>query len=126
MPKFKSVLAGLAISTAMSGGVIGLGALTTASSANATASAATDAGVVAGWGGGCHRRCGGWGGWGGGGWGGWGRRHHRGGHVKVHIHLHNSNTNNVRGDSDADAHARNFNFDREDERERALAERAVQ
>ncbi|WP_433350520.1 hypothetical protein ACQP25_40770 [Microtetraspora malaysiensis] len=64
MPKFKSVIAGLAISTAMTGGAVALGATTTATTANAAV-------VQAGWGGG------------GGGWGrghrnrNWNRNHNR-------------------------------------------------
>ncbi|MGI5492406.1 hypothetical protein [Microtetraspora malaysiensis] len=64
MPKFKTVIAGLAISTAMTGGAVALGATTTATTANAAV-------VQAGWGGG------------GGGWGrghrnrNWNRNHNR-------------------------------------------------
>ncbi|SDI76411.1 hypothetical protein SAMN05421869_10746 [Nonomuraea jiangxiensis] len=83
MPKLKSVIAGLAISTAMAGGVVGLGAATTATSASA-AQISTGTSVLTG--GGCHRRrCG----WGGGGWGGH-RRHHN----RIHIHIFNHNLNN--------------------------------
>ena len=90
MPKFKSVIAGLVISTGMSGGLISLGALTTATSASATTASASTSASTFSWG--CGRRCGGWGGW-----GGWGRRNHgRSGRVKVHIHLHNNNQNTVR------------------------------
>ncbi|MCC5579868.1 hypothetical protein IMZ11_30020 [Microtetraspora sp. AC03309] len=65
MPKLKSVIAGLAISTAMTGGAVALGAATTTTAANA--------GVIqVGCGGGCG------GGWGGcGGWGRGGRNHNR-------------------------------------------------
>ncbi|MEU1391372.1 MULTISPECIES: hypothetical protein [unclassified Nonomuraea] len=100
MPKLKSIFAGLAVSTAMGGGLVGLGAATTATSADA----ATSAGVVTStsFQAGCFRRsrCGGWG-WGNnwGGWGGgWGwRRHHnnRVGKVKVTIHNRNFNRNRV-------------------------------
>ncbi|MEU5868747.1 MULTISPECIES: hypothetical protein [unclassified Nonomuraea] len=62
MPKFKSVIAGLAMSTALSGGMIALGAATTATSAeaatNVTAAATTT--TLSG----CFRRS-----WCGGGWG---------------------------------------------------------
>ncbi|RSN08646.1 hypothetical protein DMB42_21885 [Nonomuraea sp. WAC 01424] len=62
MPKFKSVIAGLAMSTALSGGAIALGAATTATSAeaatNVTAAATTT--TLSG----CFRRS-----WCGGGWG---------------------------------------------------------
>ncbi|NUP83162.1 MAG: hypothetical protein HOV96_37090 [Nonomuraea sp.] len=97
------------MSTALTGGVVSVGAAT-ATSANAAtnvssaATAATLAGCFRetrcgrGWGGrswghrwgGCHRRCG-WGGWGGRGWG-W-RRHQGFPKVKVVIHNSNHNTN---------------------------------
>ncbi|GAA1288921.1 hypothetical protein Psi02_18240 [Planotetraspora silvatica] len=61
MPKYKNVIAGLAISTALTGGAVALGAATTTTTASAT--------TVSSWGGGgCggggfwrsgHRRCGG-------------------------------------------------------------------
>ncbi|WP_329085731.1 MULTISPECIES: hypothetical protein [unclassified Streptosporangium] len=51
MPKFKSVLAGLAISTALTGGVVAMGAATTVTSAGAMTTAVT-AGTFATWGGG--------------------------------------------------------------------------
>ncbi|MEU4831443.1 hypothetical protein [Streptosporangium sp. NPDC023615] len=56
MPKFKSVIAGLAISTALTGGVVGMGAATTVTSAGATATTVTAAAFPTsgcGWG---HRR----------------------------------------------------------------------
>ncbi|MFF5111758.1 hypothetical protein [Streptosporangium sp. NPDC000509] len=56
MPEFKSVLAGLAISTALAGGVVAMGAATTVTSANAMTTAVT-AGTFTTWGGGgCCRR----------------------------------------------------------------------
>ncbi|WP_440100524.1 hypothetical protein [Streptosporangium sp. H16] len=57
MPEFKSVLAGLAISTALAGGVVAMGAATTVTSANAMTTAVT-AGTFTTWGGGgcCGRR----------------------------------------------------------------------
>ncbi|WP_162795596.1 hypothetical protein [Nonomuraea lactucae] len=99
MPTFKSVIAGLALATGMTGGVVGLGALTTASAAGATTAGAATS--VAGFStGGCGwRRC----------WGGWGGRrgHHGRQRVKVHIHIHNNNTNDNDNDADADAVAVN-------------------
>jgi hypothetical protein len=104
MPKLKSVIAGLAMSTALTGGVVSVGAATTATSASAATNVSSTAPVVT-WAG-CHRsyRCGGWGGWGhrwGGcssrcghrGWGGWGwRRHHRS-FPRIRVVIHNSNHN---------------------------------
>ncbi|MGW0588079.1 hypothetical protein [Streptosporangium sp. NPDC002607] len=52
MPEFKSVLAGLAISTALAGGVVAMGAATTVTSANAMTTTVTAAAFPA-WGGGC-------------------------------------------------------------------------
>ncbi|GAA3411758.1 hypothetical protein [Streptosporangium vulgare] len=93
MPKFKSVLAGLAISTALTGGVVGLGAATTATSAGAmtttvTAAAFPTCGGGCGWRRGCGRCCG----------GGWRhhRRHHR---IKVIINNHNNNQNSLRNEN---------------------------
>jgi hypothetical protein len=113
MPKFKSIVAGLAVSTALTGGVVSLGATTTANAStedgiSTGTSFRTDDGFGwrhrrrhscgrrhRGWGGG-----GGWGGgWGGGGWGGWGggwRRHHRGGGGSVCVKIFNDNTNDNR------------------------------
>jgi hypothetical protein len=110
MSKLKTMMAAAALSTALSGGVVGLGAAVTNTTANAatTASAAnsvTSAPVLARW---CRwHRHGGWGhhgwghGWGGHGWGGhglWGHHGwggHRWGHhgryinrVKVRLDLH--------------------------------------
>ncbi|MEO3872700.1 hypothetical protein ABGB18_28130 [Nonomuraea sp. B12E4] len=78
MPELKSVIAGLAISTAMTGGVVGLGAATTA------ASAATQVGASASMltGGGCR-------GWG---WCGGHRRHHRM-HIRLNVFNRNFNQN---------------------------------
>jgi hypothetical protein len=57
MPEFKSVLAGLAISTALAGGVVAMGAATTVTGANAMTTAVT-AGTFTTWGGGgcCRNR----------------------------------------------------------------------
>ena len=102
MPKFKSVLTGLALSTAAAGSIIGLGGLTAAEANAASVSTGTS---VLQW---CGSRCGGWGG--GGGW------HRRGRGVRVHIHLHNRNHNN---NIIHPAHNTNTNFNRPDrERER--------
>ncbi|WP_433219199.1 hypothetical protein [Microtetraspora malaysiensis] len=82
MPKLKSVIAGLAISTAMTGGAVALGAATTTTPASA--------GVVqVGCGGGCG------GGWGGGGWGGRGRnRNHNRNWNRNHNRQHQTNRQN--------------------------------
>ena len=55
MPKSKSVLAGLAISTALAGGIVGLSAATTATAANASVAQAA-IGFQLGCGGGCGWR----------------------------------------------------------------------
>ncbi|MBB5774603.1 hypothetical protein AB0K16_29755 [Nonomuraea jabiensis] len=110
MPKLKSVIAGLAVSTALTGGVVAAGAAT--SPAGAAVQVKSAAPVLAG---NCRgagwRRCG-WGGrWGGGrwawggprwGWGGprwgWGG-HNRGARVRIVIVNQNHNINRVdRGD----------------------------
>ncbi|TDC98342.1 hypothetical protein E1292_35430 [Nonomuraea deserti] len=103
MPKLKSVIAGLALSTAMTGGVVGLGA----TSAEANTPVRTGPSVVTG-------DDGGWGwGWGhrrhhrqsckrhghhhGGGWGwGWGHRRHHRGNICVVIRNDNRNENGER------------------------------
>ncbi|WP_030910544.1 hypothetical protein [Streptosporangium amethystogenes] len=56
MPKFKGVLAGLAISTALAGGIVGMGAATTVTSASAMTTTVTAAAYPTcggGWGRGC-------------------------------------------------------------------------
>ncbi|KAB8191301.1 hypothetical protein FH608_032490 [Nonomuraea phyllanthi] len=84
MPKLKSVMAGLAISTALAGGVVAAGATTTAASAS-TAQISTGTAVLTG-GHGCGpRRC-----WG---WGGWWRRHHRNERMDIHVFNRNHNFN---------------------------------
>ncbi|MEO3888199.1 hypothetical protein [Nonomuraea sp. B5E05] len=102
MPKLKSVIAGLALSTAMTGGVVGLGA----TSAEANTPVRTGPSVVTG-------DDGGWGwGWGhrrhhrqsckrhghhGGGWGwGWGHRRHHRQNICVVIRNDNRNENGER------------------------------
>ncbi|MFJ2028962.1 hypothetical protein [Streptosporangium sp. NPDC087985] len=119
MLKLKSVFAGLAVSTAMAGGIVGLGAATTATAANAgVAPTAVGFSAWGGCGGGCGRRCGG-------GCGGWGgrREHHR---IRVRIVNNNRNTNIVSGGNSNGQSQRNRQFlfdDREDGAERAaLAE----
>ncbi|MFI0422555.1 hypothetical protein C1I98_29760 [Spongiactinospora gelatinilytica] len=76
MPKVKKIAAALAISTAVTGGVVGLGAATATTTANAGVAITTQ-----NWGCGGHHGCGGghWGGshCGGGHWGGhWGGHGH--------------------------------------------------
>ncbi|WP_406312120.1 hypothetical protein OHA77_26195 [Streptosporangium sp. NBC_01639] len=117
MPTIKSVVAGLAISTALAGGIVGLGAATTMTTANAAVAQTTIAGFQAhcgggcGWrrcgcGGGCHRGC-----------------HHRREHFRVRVITNNHNTNIVRGNNDQRQAQRQFQWDREDAAERAaLAE----
>jgi hypothetical protein len=82
MPKLKSIIAGLAVSTALSGGVIGLGAATTATSADAATSITSSASTLTG----CYRatRCGG-------GWRYW--RHHRLPRIRIIIVNRNKNKN---------------------------------
>ncbi|PZG07177.1 hypothetical protein [Nonomuraea aridisoli] len=85
MPTFKSLVAGLAISTAMTGAAVaGAGAMTTAE-ASTTTKIGTATGPVVAWGR-CHRirRC----------WGGWGRRHHHRNHHRVNVRVDNFNINN--------------------------------
>ncbi|QFY12642.1 hypothetical protein GBF35_44135 [Nonomuraea phyllanthi] len=85
MPKLKSVMAGLAISTALGGGVVATGAMTSAANAG-TAQVTTGTSVLAG--GHCGwRRCG---------WGWGGRRHHRRENVRVFVHNNNVNLNRDR------------------------------
>ncbi|WP_433350510.1 hypothetical protein ACQP25_40745 [Microtetraspora malaysiensis] len=84
MPKFKSVIAGLALSTAVTGGAVALGAATTATAANA--------GIVQVGCGGCGGGCGGGGGWG---WGGRGRnRNHNRNWNRNHNRQHQTNRQN--------------------------------
>ncbi|SDI76829.1 hypothetical protein [Nonomuraea jiangxiensis] len=96
MPNLKSVIAGLAISTAVTGGVVGLGAAATTTSAGAAAQVSTGTSVLTG--GGCQgwRRCG---------WG-WRRGHHN--RQRLIINIHNRNFN------------RNDRFDNERRHERRL------
>ncbi|MEV4016976.1 hypothetical protein AB0J35_41440 [Nonomuraea angiospora] len=86
MPKLKSVMAGLAMSTAFSGGVVGVGAAMSAAEAATQVGAATSvlAGSCGSWG---WRRCG----WGGGRWANW--RHHRMPRIKIIIINANRNRN---------------------------------
>jgi hypothetical protein len=92
MPKYKNIVAGLAISTALTGGAVALGAATTTTTASAsTATIASWGGGGGGggsfWRGGCGNRCGG------GGCGG-GRRFWRCGHNRMRIHNSNHRTMN--------------------------------
>ncbi|MET9243547.1 hypothetical protein [Nonomuraea sp. NPDC003709] len=95
MPKLKSVMAGLALSTAFSGGVVGVGAAMSAADAATQVGTATS--VLAGgcggggWGRGGWGRCGWGGGWGGGRWANW--RHHRMPRIKIIIINTNRNRN---------------------------------
>ncbi|MEU6717709.1 hypothetical protein ABZ897_40120 [Nonomuraea sp. NPDC046802] len=118
MPKLKSVIAGLAITTAMTGGVVGMGSITTAyatplhtTSFDDDGGDGIDGGDGLGLGDGefgigrrnfhhfhhrdrqrCNRHRG-WGGGGWGGWGGWGRHNRRHNEVCVVIRNHNTNDN---------------------------------
>ncbi|GAA4597225.1 hypothetical protein GCM10023194_71450 [Planotetraspora phitsanulokensis] len=97
MPKYKNVIAGLAISTALTGGAVALGAATTTTTASASTA------TIASWGGG---GCGGGRGfWRGGnrcGGGGCHRGFWRCGHNRMRIHNSNHRTfNNVRLDRNA-------------------------
>ncbi|MFI7617910.1 hypothetical protein ACIBP6_42505 [Nonomuraea terrae] len=87
MPKLKSVIAGLALSTAMAGGTLVAGAATTTTGAAATTTTKVGAGTSVLAGHGCFRarRCG---------WGGWGRRHHR--HERKHLRIIIENFNHNR------------------------------
>jgi len=92
MPKYKSVIAGLAISTALTGGVVGLGAATTVTSASATITTVTAAAFPTcggGWGRGCGC-CG-------------CRSHHRRSHHRFRLIINNHNNN----DNDLDNDNRN-------------------
>ncbi|MEV4806559.1 hypothetical protein AB0K18_41750 [Nonomuraea sp. NPDC049421] len=90
MPKLKSVIAGLAMSTALTGGVVSVGAATTSASANAATQISTGTSVLAGHGCGWRpRRCG----WGWKPWKRWGHRHHGVGRVRVVIVNRNYNRN---------------------------------
>ncbi|MGW4961535.1 hypothetical protein ACWEPL_30300 [Nonomuraea sp. NPDC004186] len=104
MPKLKSVIAGLAVSSALTGGVVAAGAAT--SPAGAAVQVKSAAPVLAGncRGGGWRRCGGGWGGrwggrwggpwaWGGRGWGGGWGRHDRGARVRIVIVNQNHNIN---------------------------------
>jgi hypothetical protein len=85
-------MAVLAMSTAFSGGVVGVGAAMSAADAATQVGTATSvlANGCGNWGG---RRCGGggWGGWGGGRWANW--RHHRMPRIKIIIINTNRNRN---------------------------------
>ncbi|WP_406674135.1 hypothetical protein WBK31_40870 [Nonomuraea sp. N2-4H] len=85
MPKLKSVIAGLAISTALTGGVVSAGAAITSASADAATQVSTGNSVLAG--------CGGWG-WGSRrcGWG-WGHRRHHHHRLRVKVRVFNRNVN---------------------------------
>ncbi|WP_433366747.1 hypothetical protein [Streptosporangium sp. CA-115845] len=89
MPKYKSVLAGLAISTALTGGVVGMGAATTVTSASAMTTTVTSVAFPT-WGGGCGRGC-----------GCGGRSHFRRSHHRFRLILNNRSNN--------DNHLDNFN-----------------
>ncbi|MEU6780712.1 hypothetical protein ABZ912_16035 [Nonomuraea angiospora] len=104
MPKLKSVIAGLAVSSALTGGVVAAGAATSPAGAAVQVKSASP--VLAGncRGGGWRRCGGGWGGrwggpwggpwaWGGRGWGGGWGRHNRGARVRIVIVNQNHNIN---------------------------------
>ncbi|GAA3233144.1 hypothetical protein [Nonomuraea helvata] len=83
MPKLRSIMASLAIGTAMSGGVIAASATTTAANAGTQVSAGAPVligGHGCGW-----RSC-----WG---WGGWWRKHHRNDRIDIQIFNRNHNFN---------------------------------
>ncbi|WP_326825554.1 hypothetical protein [Streptosporangium sp. NBC_01756] len=104
MPMFKSVFAGLAISTALAGGIVSLGAATTMTTANAAVAQTTIVGFQT-CGGGC-----------GGGWGGCRREHRCENHrFRLRIHTNNDNRNIVRGDNDQAQAERQFQWNRHDE-----------
>ncbi|MFC5817209.1 hypothetical protein [Nonomuraea harbinensis] len=77
MPKLKSVLAGLALSTAVTGGVVVAGATMTTTSAAAATQVSAGTSVLTG--GHCGHRC-------------WWRKHHRK-HVRVIVENFNINRN---------------------------------
>ncbi|MFF4194778.1 hypothetical protein [Nonomuraea sp. NPDC001831] len=92
MPKLKSIVAGLAMSTALSGGVIALGAATTTTSAEAATNVTTGATTTTL--SGCFRRS-----WCGGGWGwrnNW--RRHRLPRIKIIIVNRNRNRDAIAHD----------------------------
>ncbi|MGV9376869.1 hypothetical protein ACWDRB_13690 [Nonomuraea sp. NPDC003707] len=91
MPKLKSVMAGLALSTAFSGGVVGVGAAMSAADAATQVGTATSVLAKGCGGGGGWGRCGWGGGWGGGRWANW--RHHRMPRIKIIIINTNRNRN---------------------------------
>ncbi|WP_406312123.1 hypothetical protein OHA77_26210 [Streptosporangium sp. NBC_01639] len=100
MPMFKSVFAGLAISTALAGGVVGLGAATTMTAANAAVAQTTIVGFQTHCGGGCG--------------GGHDRRYERR-HFRLRIFTNNRNHNDVRGDNDQAQAQRQFQWDRRED-----------
>ncbi|MGW5161530.1 hypothetical protein ACWEPN_39205 [Nonomuraea wenchangensis] len=140
MPKLKSLITGLAVSTAMTGAAVAM-APTAANATPVTSlvSVATGdwddddslgdglgdglgTGLGNNWGGGWNNWGGGWGGGrhqrchrggGGGGWGGWGRRH---GRICVVVRNHNRNINDDFEHDRRRRHLRNFdnhNFENE-------------
>ncbi|GAA4230083.1 hypothetical protein FHR32_001717 [Streptosporangium album] len=107
MPMFKSVFAGLAISTALAGGIVSLGAATTMTTANAAVAQTTIGafqtcgGCGGGCGGGCNRD----------------RRFERR-HFRLRIFTNNRNHNDVRGDNDQAQAQREFQWNRRNENRR--------
>jgi hypothetical protein len=94
MPKLKSVIAGLAISTALTGGVVSAGAATTAASADAKTQVTAGKSVLTGWGCRAWRRCG---------WG-WGNRRHHHSRLRLKVKVYNNNYNrNHHSKSDKDS-----------------------
>ncbi|TDE20399.1 hypothetical protein E1295_47255 [Nonomuraea mesophila] len=100
MPKLKSVIAGLALSTAMTGGVVGLGATSAEASTPVRSGPSVVTGDDGGWGWGwghrrhhrhsCKRHGHHHGGW------GWGHRRHHRGQICVVIRNDNRNENGER------------------------------